>query len=154
MSALLNGPSRVQAPRVRWIGALALGLGLVFSGAAFADCQEDFAAFTKKRQAQVDGLNAVAKANKGKLDPIAACPKLRGLASVEREFHAYMVKNKEWCGIPDDALNGIKTAQARSQTMAGQACGLAAKVKQMQAQQAAGGGMQAPAPAKLPAGPL
>jgi hypothetical protein len=67
----------------------------------------------------------------------------------------YMTKNKDWCTIPDNVIDGFKAARAKSQGFAGQACSVAAKVKQMQAQQrsqaASGPGNQ---PLKLPAGPL
>ena len=125
------------------------------------DCNADFQAFTNRAQGLTGALNASAKRNKGKLDPITACPRLRSLAAVQGEMLGYMVKNQDWCHIPDDAIAGAKAARAKSAGYAGQACAAVAqiaKIKRLQAQQAAGGGQPGnggpPAPPRLPAGPL
>ena len=52
----------------------------------------------------------------------------------------YMTKNKEWCNIPDNVVDGFKEARAKTQNFASQACAVAAKVKQQRDQAAAGGG--------------
>ncbi len=141
--------------------AVVLLVGLVFAASpvspAFAQqsCQEDFQRLTKKRVAQIGVLNQLGKAGKGHMDPMAACPAARALVSIESEMLNYMTKNKDWCAIPDNVIDGFKAARAKSQGFAGQACSVAAKVKQMQAQQrsqaAAGPSNQ---PLRLPAGPL
>jgi hypothetical protein len=124
---------------------------------AFAQqsCKDDFQRLTQKRVAQLGVLNQLSKAGKGHMDPMAACPAARALVGIENEMLNYMTKNKDWCSIPDNVIDGFKAARAKSQGFAGQACSVAAKVKQMQAQQrsqaAAGPGNQ---PLKLPAGPL
>jgi hypothetical protein len=141
--------------------AALLLMGLMFaanpvsSALAQQACQEDFQRLTQKRMAQIGVLNRLGKAGKGHMDPIAACPAARALVGVETEMLNYMTKNKDWCSIPDNVIDGFKAARAKSQGFAGQACSVAAKVKQMQAQQrsqaAAGPANQ---PLKLPAGPL
>ena len=122
------------------------------------DCQADFQRYTEKAQSISGALNASAKANKGKLDPVAACPRLRSLTAVQGEMLAYMIKNKDWCHIPDDAISGAKNGRAKTASIAGKACGLVAqvaKIKKLQAQQQAAGGTQQQAgPPRLPAGPL
>lgn len=143
--------------------AVLLGLLLVFALAPAAgaqSCQEDFQKLSARRMASIAVLNTIGKAGKGKMDPVAACPAARRLVGAETEMLNYMQKNKEWCAIPDNIVDGFKQARGRSQTLATQACGFAAKVKKMQAMQraqaaasAAGGGGLA-APQKLPAGPL
>lgn len=154
--SMLNGV--IRSKRVR---LLVLSFGFVaVAGAAHAQsCQEDFAKFSERRNAAIAGLNALTKANKGKMDPVAACPAFRRLVSVEGEMLGYMTKNKEWCSIPDDALANFKQARAKSQSFATKACNFAAQMKKMQemqkAQAAAGGGPGGlPAQQKLPAGPL
>ena len=124
-------------------------------GARAQSCQEDFQKLSQRRMAQIQALNAIGKAGKGKMDPAAACPVARKLVGVENEMAGYMVKNKEWCNIPDQVLDGFKQAAAKSRGFSAQACGAAAKMKQMmeqQREQAASGGMGAPP--RLPAGPL
>ena len=127
------------------------------------DCNSDFQAFTSRAQGITGALNASAKRNKGKLDPISACPRLRNLAAIQGEMLGYMVKNKDWCHIPDEAIAGAKSARAKSAGYAVQACNAVAqiaKIKRLQAQQQANGGTQPggnggpPPPPRLPAGPL
>lgn len=142
-------------------GALALGL-LPLAGTmpakAQASCQNDFALIQGKREKQIASLNAMAKRAKGKLDPVAACPRLRSLASVEGELLAYMKKNKSWCSIPDELIAQVEKGREGTNRMAGQACKVAGQIavmKRRAAQQAAQGNAAAAAQRpKLPSGPL
>ncbi|MDB5596578.1 MAG: hypothetical protein JWM36_3539 [Hyphomicrobiales bacterium] len=122
-----------------------------------AGCETDIGKLQAKRNAQIASLNQLSKKG-GKLDPVAACPKLRGLASIEQQMLGYMVKNQNWCNIPENVIENVKEGSGKTATIAKQACGLAAQVKKMQSQQAAGGGGSPfggqPAAPKLPAGPL
>lgn len=132
---------------------------------AQSSCQADMERLSKNRLAAVGGLNALAKAGKGKLDPIAACPKLRSLAAIEGEFAAYLVKNKDWCGIPDAVTEAIETSRSKTVKVAAQACNIAVQVKKQQLmaekqaqQQASSGSLGAfgpePTTPRLPSGPL
>lgn len=118
-----------------------------------ADCNQDIGALTKKRQSIIDQLNKLAKGDGGKkqLDPVASCPKLRALVAAEHELLAYLTKNKDWCSVPDEALQNISTSQSNSSKVANQACTAAAQMKKAQEQQAAGLNAQQQ---RLPAGPL
>jgi len=140
----------------RPVAGLSLLAFLAAAGAAHAQsCQEDFQKLTDRRMAQIQALNNLGKAGKGKMDPVGACAASRKLVGIENEMAGYMVKNKEWCNIPDQVLDGFKQAAAKSRGFSAQACGAAAKMKQMmeqQREQAASGGMGAPP--RLPAGPL
>ncbi len=124
------------------------------SGARAQSCNDDLADFSKQRTAEIEALNAISKAHQGKLDPVGACPHLKSMKTVEGKMLAYLEKNKEWCNIPDDFINGFKTNTEKTATMASQACQLADKVKQMQSQGGGLGGGNLPPPPKLPAGPL
>ena len=121
-------------------------------------CQADFGRLAQKRMENIAALNNLAKENKGKLDPIAACPKFRNLVASEKELVAYVEKNKEWCNGPDQIVEQVKEGASRDEKVGDQACKIAAQVKKQQQMQAAGGGGGsglggAPAP-KLPSGPL
>lgn len=126
------------------------------SGASAQSCQEDFQKLTERRMGQIQVLNNLGKAGKGKMDPNAACPAAKKLVGIETEMLNYMTKNKEWCNIPDNVLDSFKQARSKTQNFASQACTVAAKMKKMMEQQreqaANGGGMMAPP--KLPSGPL
>ncbi|HET6375435.1 MAG TPA: hypothetical protein VFF88_05250, partial [Methylocella sp.] len=98
-----NGLSRKALAAA--MAALILFMG---GGAALAaECNEDIAALTKKRQNIIDQLNHLAQGGKKQLDPVASCPKLRALVAAERELVAYLKKNKDWCAVPDEALQNV-----------------------------------------------
>jgi hypothetical protein len=148
---------KISAPSLlRVVAGLSLMAFCAAGGVAHAQsCQEDFQKLSERRLAQIQALNAIGKAGKGKMDPNAACPAAKKLVGVENEMAGYMVKNKEWCNIPDNVLEGFRQAANKTKTFATQACTAAAKMKQMEQQQreqAASGGMGAPP--KLPSGPL
>ncbi len=135
------------------LAALALVL-FVGGGAHAQSCQEDFQKLSMKRMGAIQSLNNLGKAGKGKMDPAAACPVAKKLAGIETEMLNYMSKNKEWCNIPDNVVDGFKQARTKTQTFATQACAAAVKMKQMQEQAAQGGGPGMAPPQRLPAGPL
>ena len=139
-------------PVIRFaLPVLMLGFGLpTLIAPARADCNEDLGKLMQKREAIIQELNASAKATKGKLDPVGACPKLKKLSGMESELIAYMTKNKEWCAIPDNAIENASSGHSKTAQTANQACNIAAQMKKAQEQQANGGA----GPAKLPAGPL
>ncbi len=146
----MTGGSRSTARRgCLFAGAAAVAL-VIGSVAARADCQEDVAKIMQRREAAVAFVNK-AKANNGKLDPTLACPRLRSLSAIENEAVAYFSKNGAWCNLPPDLTEKMTASAKRTVVFAGQACTFAAKVKQMQTQQAQ---QQQEAAPKLPSGPL
>ncbi len=115
-----------------------------------SSCETEMSVFQERRQTHIEALNKIVAAGKGKVDPIASCPKLRSLVSVEGEMRAWMVKQKAWCNIPDDVVEGMKEGTAKTAQIAERACEAAAQMKRQQQQPAVGA-----APAmKLPSGPL
>ena len=126
------------------------------SSADFAragDCNTDVAGLSQKRQSYIEKLNVLAKASKGKLDPVSSCPVLRDLVKAEGELLKYLEGNKNWCNVRDEAIGNLKAADAKSQTFATQACSFAAQAKKQQ-QQAASSATLGVETQKLPAGPL
>ena len=139
------------------VQAGAVAAALLLPAAAHADCNEDMGALAAKRTAASALLEQNKKAHGGKLDPVLACPQLKALAAAQGAVVSYMQKNKDWCGLPDQIVSQSAAAQAQIGGFAVKACGMIAKIKQMQAQQAAAATQQqqAQVPAlKLPAGPL
>jgi hypothetical protein len=120
---------------------------------AFADCNADIAGLSQKRQVFIDKLNVLAKSTKGKLDPVSSCPVLRSLTVAEGKLLSYLETNKNWCNVPDNVVDNLKGAAAKSQTFAAQACNIAAQAKKQQQQQASGASLGVETQ-KLPAGPL
>jgi hypothetical protein len=132
--------------------ALAASAG---SSLAQSTCQEDFAKLQGAREAQVKSLNALSRGGKAKIDPGQACPRLRSLAASERTLLDYMVKNKDWCSVPDQAIDTLRKTAARTGQIAAQACNVAVQMKKAraaaEAQARNGGGSQVQ---RMPAGPL
>jgi hypothetical protein len=138
------------------VGALVFAAGLLTAGlvpAYAGDCNADISGLSQKRQSFIDKLNDIAKASKGKLDPIASCPALQGLVKAEGALIKYLEANTAWCNVPEETLNSLKAGSIKSVGFAQKACAFAAQAKKQQEQQAAGGGLGEAAP-KLPAGPL
>ena len=114
-------------------------------------CQGDISKISGRRMSAIDALNKLAKANKGKLDPITACPRFKALVRVETEFRDYLIKNKDWCDIPEQVLDTVRQSTEKDSTTSVRACALAVQFKKAQAQAAQGVVAQAP---RLPSGPL
>ena len=135
------------------IGAtlLVLAATLIVTSAAHADCQTDVNSIMTKRMSIIATINASAKKNGGKLDPVSACPQFKTLASVEGEASAYFAKNGEWCNLPPDYAQKMSQARAKTATMAARACQAVVMMKKMKEQQAQ---QAAEALPKLPTGPL
>jgi hypothetical protein len=128
--------------------ALSLAFAAAVAGPARADCGQDMQKLAQARNAELEKVNAFAKAAHGKpLDPEAFCAKSAGLLKAESAIIAYMEKNKDWCSFPDEAIDNLKTSHAKNASFNAKACQVAAKIKKMKEQQAA----QAQ---PLPRGPL
>jgi hypothetical protein len=131
--------------------ALALAAGpVMLGGGAFAQqsCGDDLRRLSEKREAELTHVNNVVRAAKGKpMDPAMFCAQSAGLNSAENALIGYMEKNKDWCGVPDEAIAALKANHVKSVTFSAKACAVAAQMKK---QEAAGAAPAQP----LPAGPL
>ena len=147
-----------RAPRVRRVAAIGLAIGAICASAtALAQsCGEDLQKLAQKREAAMQGINAVVAAAHGKpLDPAVVCTKAAPLISVESAMIGYMEKNKDWCQVPDEAIAQLKGAHVKTMSFSTKACTVAQKFKKMQEQAAKGGGAGGPPQAQpLPTGPL
>lgn len=120
------------------------------AGPAFAQqsCGDDLKRLSAKREVELTRVNNLVRAAKGKpMDPAMFCSQSAGLNSAESALIAYMEKNKDWCGVPDEALEGLKANHLKSLAFSAKACQVAAQMKK---EQAAGAAQAQP----LPAGPL
>ena len=138
---------------------VAASLGWASAALAGGDCAADLQQLAGRREAALQTINTLVVAAKGKkLDPDAFCARSRPLNSAEEAMLAYMIKNRDWCQIPDDAIAQLKASHAKSVSFGGKACTVAAQIKKMksQAAQAAqqGAASGQPAAQPLPAGPL
>jgi hypothetical protein len=131
-----------------------LGFGLAAAAGAPAlaqSCGDDMTSMSQQRQHAMEAINAMVQGAKGKqIDPNVFCAKSQPLNAIETKMLVYMTKNKDWCQIPDEVVNQLKDAHAKTVSFSGRACKAAADQKKAQAQGAAG----MPQAQPLPAGPL
>ena len=141
--------------RTHYLAFPLLFVGAVFAAApALADqsCGDDLQKLSQKRETALQSINGlVASAHGKQLDPIAFCVRSAPLNQAETAMLAYMEKNKDWCQIPDAAIEQLKAAHGKSVSFSNKACNVAAQMKKMKEQAAQGGGPQVQ---PLPAGPL
>ena len=139
----------------RWFPIAAALALLPVATPALADCQEEMAKIMAERQTLINALNKLSGGGK-QLEPQAACPKLRTLASADSKLVNYLEKNKDWCNVPDNFVDNAKAGRDKSANFAAKACKVAAQVEKMKQQQAQGGGngMGGPQVQRLPSGPL
>ena len=145
----------VDGSLIRRLAFVALAISPIAVSSAYAgDCNADIGALSQKRQSFIERLNVLAKATKGKLDPVASCQPLQGLVKAENALLQYLQANNRWCNIPDETVANLKAGAEKSAGFATQACNFAVQMKKQQQQQANGGGINAPEAQKLPTGPL
>ena len=146
--------------RALWLVAAAFGLFIALLAAPQAamaqDCQTDLQKLTQQREAQIAMVNGLVKAAKGKpLDPNGrSAPRPARLNAVEATMIAYMVKNKDWCSIPDDVIDQLKANHAKSVGFTAKACNAAAQHEKDAGASGAGRRAGGPQVQPLPTGPL
>ena len=139
-----------------FVFALTAG-SLTLNATSFAQqsCADDLKRLSDKRGVELEKINAMVRASKGKpMNPALFCSQSAGLNSAENALIAYMEKNKDWCGVPDEALASLKENHVKSLAFSNKACTVAAQMKKQEAARAAGAANGAPQAQPLPAGPL
>jgi hypothetical protein len=144
------------------LGAAALlsTFGATGASAQQSSCQADFQKFMGPRQALIQRINGF---RQRRPTPQAACSTLSQLVSADARLSKWVDENKDWCQIPDEMVEQLKTGAGQAQRARGQACGAARQqasaIARARAQQRAaqgGGGGQAPVGSgvRLPSGAL
>ncbi|MBB6307264.1 hypothetical protein [Xanthobacter tagetidis] len=104
------------------IAAAGLGSALTLSG-AMADCQSDA---TAARGALEEAGKALGAATKRKADPQTLCPLFRSYVTAEIRWNKFLVDNKEWCQVPDEAIKASSASLKKSSGVRDQVCQAAA----------------------------
>jgi hypothetical protein len=111
------------------IGALAVVAALNFSTAGEAQAQasecQKLQGLLQQRQGLVQRMNTAS--NSKKLDARGACSILTQIASNGNQVLKFMDVNKDWCQIPDQFVENMKTDHTRSNKIRGQACNAASQ---------------------------
>jgi hypothetical protein len=142
------------------LGAAAL-LTTLMAGEASAQqssCQADFQKHMGPRQTLIQRINGF---QQRRPTPQAACSTLSQLVAADAKLSKWVEENKDWCQIPDEMVEQLKTGAGQAQRARSQACGAAKQqanaIARARAQQrAAQGGGQAPVGSgvRLPSGAL
>lgn len=104
------------------IAAACVGSAFTFSG-ALADCQSDA---TAARGGLETAGRAIEAANKKKSGPDVLCPLFRNYTAAEQKWNKFLVENKDWCQVPDAAINQSKASLKRATELRDQICKVAA----------------------------
>ena len=113
-------------------GTAGAAVFLAASGPAEAQsgaCQELGTHLTERRSLVqvIQGMTA----NNKKMDPKAACTAFGKLVANGTTTLKWAEANKDWCQVPDQFIQGIKTDHEKITKIRGQACGAAAKQAEM-----------------------
>jgi hypothetical protein len=87
--------------------------------------------FMKTHQTLSEKLNNLKDKN-NKIDPVAACGMLSKLDDNAESMLKWMTTNKDWCQVPDQLIQNLKEGQSNLAKAKGQACKVAAQVRDMQ----------------------
>jgi hypothetical protein len=105
--------------------ALCLALALAL-GSATAQAQvgqpSQCAQFPALSQATQKKADAVSAAMKAKVDRKEICQLMTAFVASEEKVVKFLIDNKTWCGVPDQALAAAKTSHEKSTKFRDAAC--------------------------------
>ncbi len=109
-----------------------IGMSVVVGGVSQAHAQasgcDQGRVLLQKRQAIITQINGWSKK---KVDPNTACAIFGRLQTNGSATINWMQANKEWCQVPDDALNNLTSAQAQIAKNRNSACQAAGQFNKM-----------------------
>ena len=142
---MLRSCSTLGRPLPRPRLALAGLAGLVLAGltgataqAQSSSCQE-LGPHMMERKSLVEAVQKLGGKNK-KMDPKAACAAFGKLVTNGNTMLKWTEANKDWCQVPDQFIEGIKTDHEKVVKIRGQACGAAAKQAELEKKARSGQG--------------
>jgi hypothetical protein len=124
---------RPLALRSLTTAALAGAALLVAATPASAQVCQEGGKLVQDRQTIIQQLTKAGGKDK-KLDPRMACGTFGKLVTNGEQSLKWLEANKDWCQIPDQAVENLKQEHAKAKEIRGQACQAAAKIAQMEKQ--------------------
>jgi hypothetical protein len=119
-------------------GAAALFLSPMPVAAQSSPCQE-LGPHLAERKSLVEAISKLGGKNK-KMDAKAACAAFGKLVANGTTTLKWAETNKDWCQVPDQFIQGIKTDHEKVTKIRGQACTAAARQAEMEKKAASGQG--------------
>ena len=112
--------------------------GIVPTQAQSSPCQQ-VGVQLQERKSLIDAVQKLGGKDK-KMEPKAACAAFGKLVANGTTMLKWTDANKDWCQVPDQFIEGIKTDHEKVTKIKGQACTVAAKVIEMEKKAASGQG--------------
>ncbi|MFG1183573.1 MULTISPECIES: hypothetical protein [Xanthobacter] len=94
------------------------------AGVALADCQTDVASVRGELEEKGKALQAVV--NKKEKDPQVLCPAFRAFAAAEQKWVKFLTDNKDWCQIPQQAVDQAAASNKKTVDIRNRVCEAAA----------------------------
>jgi hypothetical protein len=131
-------PARRPQLALAGLAALTLLAAPLPALAQSAACQE-LGTHLTERKSLVEAIQKLSTGKEKKMDPKAACAAFGKLVANGTTALKWMESNKDWCQIPDQFIDGLKTDHDKVAKIRGQACGIAAKQAEMEKKAAQSG---------------
>jgi hypothetical protein len=131
---------RTPRPQLALAAATLAGAvaGSIPAQAQSAACQE-LGAHLTERKSLVEAIQKLGGGKDKKMDPKAACAAFGKLVANGSTTLKWAETNKDWCQVPDQFIEGIKTDHEKVSKVRGQACSVAAKQAEMEKKAAQSG---------------
>jgi hypothetical protein len=97
-------------------------------------CDQELAPMIEQRKALTSKLQAISKRAKQEGSRDQFCGTLNAYIGNIRKFLSYLETNKEFCAVPDVAIDQAKKGLAENQTLRRKVCLASAKPSQQQSQ--------------------
>jgi|tagenome__1003787_1003787.scaffolds.fasta_scaffold20108544_2 hypothetical protein len=132
-TTVTNSVDRTMA---RPIPATLLAIAVLYSSPAFANefCDKELAPMIDQRKALTAKLNSISKTAKANPENARKefCGTITAYVGNIQKFLTYLQQNKDFCGIPDEAIDSAKKGLAQNQTMRRKVCVAAAQPRPQQ----------------------
>ena len=139
--SILGSP--MPRPRLALAGLAGLALAGLTGATTPADAQspicQQLGPYMLERKSLVETVQKLGGKDK-KMDPKAACAAFGKLAANGTTMLKWAEANKDWCQIPDQFVEGMKTDHEKVVKIRGQACGVAAKQAELEKKARSGQG--------------
>ena len=131
-------------PRFALAGLAGLALAGLTGAMAPAEAQssscQQLGLYMMERKSLVEAVQKLGLGKEKKMDPKAACAAFGKLVTNGATMLKWAEANKDWCQIPEQFVEGIRTDHEKVVKIRGQACSVAAKQAELEKKARSGQG--------------